>query len=149
MDYLWDTSILIHHTRNSNLFDEINAQHHFFEAPNRSFLSIVSLGEIYSIAVQRNWGKRKRETLEHAVSMLNPLTIAKRTVIQAYAEIDPYSQGKHPKKRLPSGMSVRNIGKNDLWIAATAYVIGSRLVTTDQDFRHLDGTYLDVVWIQQ
>lgn len=29
------------------------------------------------------------------------------------------------------------MGKNDLWIAATAYVTGATLLTTDADFDHL------------
>ncbi len=36
------------------------------------------------------------------------------------------------------------MGKNDLWIAATASVLGARLLTTDNDFEHLKGKYLDL-----
>jgi tRNA(fMet)-specific endonuclease VapC len=36
------------------------------------------------------------------------------------------------------------MGKNDLWIAATASVFNLTLLTSDQDFSHLDKTYLDV-----
>ena len=35
------------------------------------------------------------------------------------------------------------MGKNDLWIAATAHASGAVLVTTDQDFEHLHGVWLD------
>ena len=31
-------------------------------------------------------------------------------------------------------MTARNMGKNDVWIAATAYVLRATLVTTDKDF---------------
>ncbi len=41
-------------------------------------------------------------------------------------------------------MSARNMGKNDLWIAATAHILGAKLLTTDGDFNHLDGVFLDL-----
>ena len=34
--------------------------------------------------------------------------------------------------------------KNDLWIAATASVLNAKLLTTDADFDHLKGVYLDL-----
>jgi len=39
------------------------------------------------------------------------------------------------------------MGKNDLWIAATAHVTGATLLTTDKDFDHLDPQFLVRVWI--
>ncbi len=34
------------------------------------------------------------------------------------------------------------MGKNDLWIAATAFVYNIELLTTDKDFNHLKDEYL-------
>jgi tRNA(fMet)-specific endonuclease VapC len=62
------------------------------------------------------------------------------SIIQRYAEIEAFSQDKLPQ--LPLGLTARNMTKNDLWIAATASVLDMTLLTTDQDFRHLDGTFL-------
>ncbi len=42
-------------------------------------------------------------------------------------------------------MSARNMGKNDLWIAATAHVLGAKLLTTDADFNHLNEVFLDLM----
>jgi predicted nucleic acid-binding protein len=36
------------------------------------------------------------------------------------------------------------MGKNDLWIAATASVYKMTLMTMDKDFEHLDEVFLDV-----
>jgi tRNA(fMet)-specific endonuclease VapC len=36
------------------------------------------------------------------------------------------------------------MGKNDLWIASLAAVLGLQLVTTDGDFDHLNGVFFDV-----
>jgi len=40
------------------------------------------------------------------------------------------------------------MGKNDLWIAATALLTNSKLITTDSDFRHLDDTFFEVILIK-
>ena len=57
--------------------------------------------------------------------------------------IELYSQGKLASV----DFTPRNMSKNDLWIAATAYVTNATLVTTDKDFDHLNEfikvTYLD------
>jgi predicted nucleic acid-binding protein len=47
-------------------------------------------------------------------------------------------------KPLPKGLSARNMGKNDLWIAATASTLNIPLLTTDNDFDHLNGVFLEV-----
>ena len=39
------------------------------------------------------------------------------------------------------------MGKNDIWIAATAQVTDSILVTADSDFDHLEGGFIDLVKI--
>jgi len=41
----------------------------------------------------------------------------------------------------------RVLGKNDLWIAATARTTGATLLTTDKDFDHLAPTLLARDWI--
>lgn len=39
------------------------------------------------------------------------------------------------------------MGKNDLWIAATAAVTNTRLLTSDKDFNHLNGVFIDLEWV--
>lgn len=39
------------------------------------------------------------------------------------------------------------MGKNDLWIAATAHVLGAHVLTTDKDFDHLAPHFLSYSWI--
>jgi tRNA(fMet)-specific endonuclease VapC len=41
------------------------------------------------------------------------------------------------------------MGKNDLWIAATAALPGLKLVTTDADFNHLHKVFMEVKWLNQ
>jgi predicted nucleic acid-binding protein len=41
------------------------------------------------------------------------------------------------------------MGKNDIWIAATASVLNATLLTTDGDFAHLNSVFLSVIQIDQ
>lgn len=50
-------------------------------------------------------------------------------ILAAYGEID------HASREIG-----RPMGKNDVWIAATAKVTGATLLTTDRDFDHLSAT---------
>src|SRR5699024_2567177 len=67
--------------------------------------------------------------------------------IKAYAEIDAYSKHKDYKRVYPTGYSSNTMGKNDIWIAATAQVTDSILVTANSDFDHLEGVFIDLVKI--
>ncbi|MFK7984113.1 MAG: type II toxin-antitoxin system VapC family toxin [Saprospiraceae bacterium] len=145
MDFLWDTNILVHQIRQSDSFKKWNKKYQFFDSQNRSFISIVTVGEIYSLAIQLKWGNKKLANLQNHLNQLVPLQISKRTIIDAYAKIDAYSQGKLPGNPLPKPLTARNMGKNDLWIAATAHVINASLVTTDNDFLHLHTSYFNLI----
>ncbi len=58
-------------------------------------------------------------------------------IVEIYAQVDAYSQGKLNNKPLPQGLSARNMDKNDLWIAATSLYFDFELFTADNDFDHL------------
>lgn len=61
--------------------------------------------------------------------MLDFLTIVPipyKGILAAYVEIDDYSRRRG-----------RVMGKNDVWIAATAKVEQATILTTDRDFDHL------------
>jgi predicted nucleic acid-binding protein len=78
--------------------------------------------------------------LERLLSNLPIIDINIKEIIERYAEIDAYSQGKIGNIEFPA----RNMGKNDLWIAATSSFYDLVLVTTDNDFQHLDKNYLSL-----
>jgi tRNA(fMet)-specific endonuclease VapC len=92
--------------------------------------------------LQRKWGVPKRNAYHNLLKNLLIADINKEDVIDKYAEIDAFSNGKSDVISL--GTSARNMGKNDLWIAATASVLKATLLTTDQDFSHLNRIYLNV-----
>ncbi|TAK38494.1 MAG: type II toxin-antitoxin system VapC family toxin [Saprospiraceae bacterium] len=151
MNFLLDTNILLLYLReNQRLAAQIDALHAPLAAPNTSVLSVVTAGEIRSIAIQSQWGVARISRLFQFVQKFPITDIHVETIIQRYAEIDAFSQGRLPGR--PLGTSARNMGKNDpensgqaLWIAATASVLGLTLLTTDHDFHHLDGQFFDVI----
>ena len=68
-------------------------------------------------------------------------------ILNIYADLDAYSQGKHPAIKSPKGFSSKNMGKNDLWIGATSKITHTTLITSDNDFDHLNGVLLEIVKI--
>lgn len=99
------------------------------------------------MAKQQDWGERKLKVVEKLFDSLVIVEIRYSDLIEAYGEIDAFSQGKSKTRRLKA--TSRNMGKNDLWIAATTYVTGSKLITSDKDFNHLDGEFFDVLYFEQ
>jgi predicted nucleic acid-binding protein len=147
--YLLDTGILLGYVRGAGYADYSERKFALSRPPNVSLVSIVSKGEIYSLAIQFGWGEEKRKNLDALLRRIPSVDINTDAIIHRYAEIDAYSQGKDPTKPLPSSLSSRNMGKNDIWIAATSSVLNATLLTTDTSFDHLNGVFLSVVYIDQ
>lgn len=142
MKYLLDTNIVLIYLRDNRTKKFIENEFAPFDVANIPIVSVVSLGEIESIALRNNWGQKRFASVERFFEKCLVTDINSKDVIQRYGEIDAYSQGK--LKRNPLNDSSRNMGKNDLWIAATASVVNAKLLTTDKDFAHLDSSYLDL-----
>jgi tRNA(fMet)-specific endonuclease VapC len=140
MIYVLDTNIVIHFVRESPLMRQIESNFNPMEAGNITWLSAVSVGELRSIALQNRWGSKRVSKLDSYLKEFLILEVNIEELHHRYAEIDAFSQGKHPT--IASNFSARNMGKNDLWIAATASLLEGTLLTTDGDFNHLDGVFL-------
>ena len=126
MLYLLDTNILINLIRRKA------------ELPPYSIISIISVGEIKAFATRRKWGYQNRLALEKLLAEV-PIFGIELSLTDVYATVDTYSQGELMSDPLPVGMSARNMGKNDIWIAATAIFYDAELHTSDNDFDHLPG----------
>ncbi len=50
---------------------------------------------------------------------------------------------------MPLGASAITMGKNDLWMAATAKVADAKLLTIDSDFDYLYDKFIQVIKYQQ
>jgi tRNA(fMet)-specific endonuclease VapC len=144
MIYFIDTNLMLDLVRNNALSIQLAQKYDWFSAAHTTCVSIVTVGEMYAIARKNGWGERKIQNFEEKMSNFLIIPISSEDIVEAYAEIDAYSQAKHPEKPLPKGTTARNMGKNDLWIAATAHVLAAKFFTTDKDFTHLKDTYLDI-----
>ena len=143
MRYVLDTNILIHYLRESELASWIDNQYNPLDASvNEAILSVVSVGELKAIAKINHWGQKRLDKVELLCSELLITDINSEDLIERYAEIDAFSQGKLTGR--PLSMTSRNMGKNDLWIAATASILGATLLTTDLDFNHLHHEFIDI-----
>ncbi len=147
--FVLDTGIILGYVTGAGYAEYVEKTYQLFNPPNIPLISIVSKGEIYSLAVQRSWGARKIEALQELLRKLPAADINHEEIIQRYAEIDGYSLSKDRKRPLPAGQTARVMGKNDLWIAATASVLNAKLLAADHDFDHLNGVFLEVIHIDQ
>lgn len=146
MVYIMDTGVLLGYVRGAFYAKEIEKEYSLLDPTNYVLVSIVTLGEIYSIAYQRKWGPRKLGDLHTLVAKIPWIGIDNLELVQKYAEIDAFSQGKGATP-LPKGISSRNMGKNDLWIAATTALLQGTLITTDRDFEHLNRSFFTVIQV--
>jgi len=141
-NFILDTNMLVSLIRSDTFLNKFYEKYPI--SNNNHIISVVTEAEILSLSIKWGWGNRKikkyYEVLDNHV--IYPIKI--RTIIDAYAQIDAYSQGKLIHKPLPNRLSARNMGKNDLWIAATAHVTNSILITTDKDFDHLHQSFIDL-----
>lgn len=145
MNYLLDTNILLIYTQASHLSKQIETQFKLLRDNNMLFISVVTLGEIESLMLQRNYGTKKKQAFRQLLQQIRVVDINIQSLIGSYAEIDAFSQGKLQDRK--GSFTARNMGKNDLWIAATSSVYNLTLITTDKDFNHLDQEYISLTYI--
>ena len=143
MNYLFDTNVLLKYLREDTFKDKLEAEFDMANPENRNLISIVTVGELMSLSLRNKWGARRIRKLNFIIKKFIIVDIRYMTLVNKYAEIDAFSQGKLKDKSLNT--SSRNMGKNDLWIAATASLINARLITYDKDFDHLDKVFVDVI----
>jgi len=145
MTYLLDTNIVVVYVRSNQQSRDLEADLQLMMPENNLVVSAVTVGETKSLAHRNNWGVKKLQKLELLLKRFLIASINVEEVMNMYAEIDAYSQGKFAPKK--SNLSARNMGKNDLWIAATAKVLNLPLITSDNDFDHLENEYLKLMKI--
>ncbi len=134
--YLLDTNVLVHLVRGDEVWARVRATYQPLLIDPRPIISVVTAGELRSLALQFNWKADKIDQMEFYLGYLKPVSIDDPEIIRAYAVIDAHGQ-----------RTGQPLGKNDIWIAATASVTGARLLTTDKDFDRLDPHFLSRDWI--
>jgi tRNA(fMet)-specific endonuclease VapC len=141
MTYILDSNILIYLVRENEKVTSFLEELDIFGA-NSSVISFATFAESLAFSLKNKWGITKNEKLEALLRSIPAIPMQGRRIADAYAEIDAFSQGRHP--RLISNFTARNMGKNDLWIATTAYLSNAILLTTDNDFDHLAPQFFNV-----
>ena len=145
MDYLIDTNIVVLYSRDNHNSKLIEQKYQLFGGNHKLFISVASLGEIDAIIKRLQLGEKRQRYIQRILSPVNKIGINFTEIISRYGDIDAFSQGKLPNNK--ANFSARNMGKNDLWIAATSSVYDLVLLTTDKDFNHLDNEYLNLEYI--
>lgn len=139
MNLLFDTNIILFIIRDKSsskaLLKLINPEE------KSLFISIVSVAELYSIAFQNRWNSMQLEKLEAFLNGIQ-IVMVDDFLTETYMQIDSFSQRKHPDFQTYSFTTPRNMGKNDVWIAATASLLEMKLITSDMDFNHLANHFI-------
>ena len=112
--------------------------------PLRAVLPVVVVGELKSFALNNKWQTARNTLVQHIMESY-PIADVGPHLTDQYMRLDAYSRGNLPGQPLPRGMSAHTMGKNDLWIAATALDLDMPLYTADNDFNHLAPLGLQLV----
>lgn len=142
MKLLLDTNIFVHMGRSFDLAERIDTDHRIFDYGHELLTSFVCVGEINAIIHKARYGEARQFRVKKLLKKVAILEISYEPILKFYEEIDAFSEGKHQSRK--GDFSANPMGKNDLWIAATAAAFDLTLVTTDKDFNHLEGHFIDL-----
>lgn len=142
MNYVLDTNVILFYLKDDETKEFIENNFGPFQEANVGIISIVTVAEIGVLARRNGWGDRRLKIVEKLFENLVIVDINSQDIIAAYIDVESYGEGSHPTKKYKN--SSRNMGKNDIWIAATTIVTNSELITSDKDFSHLDGEFFKV-----
>lgn len=122
---LLDTGVVFQALRDNALWKRIEAEHQLLSRKDRPLLPIVCVGELLALGRMNGWGVPRITALETLLTNLTIADIRSRQVLEKYAEIKAFVRGKE-------------IGQNDIWIAAIASATGAHVLTCDTDFQRLE-----------
>jgi tRNA(fMet)-specific endonuclease VapC len=134
--YLLDTNILLHLLRGKDLGQNLEQRFGLHSLEDRQLHHFGGYRRGDGVVRKFAWGQGKIAELKRLLDAVPWVDINEADLLAAYGDIDHFSES--------SGTAM---GKNDVWIAATAHVTGMALLTTDGDFNHLHGKFLNLVWI--
>lgn len=131
--FLLDTNIVLELVRGGSRVADLEANYALLTAASGAvYVPFIVRAELS--VFERDWGANRRDDLRRVLRGLNTLSRFDDELLAAYSDIDWFS-------RRSAG---RRMGKNDLWIAATAQRFGMTLITSDNDFAHLAGIVMPV-----
>ncbi|NJC27658.1 type II toxin-antitoxin system VapC family toxin [Neolewinella antarctica] len=136
MSYVLDTNVLLYYVRDGETRNYIAKEYDPFSQEDQPVISIVTLGEIYVLAAKNGWGQTRLAKLDKLITQCQVVEINNNALVSMYIEIEHLNLNIHPS--LSHGATDKQMGKNDIWIAATAAVSKLPLITSDAGFKHLD-----------
>lgn len=141
-----DTSAIINFSKASDKGKAIKT--YFDSLQNvRYCIATPVVAELLVFSEANQWGVPRQQAIKNFVDscMIIDINAADQELLDAYKDIDLFSRRK--KAINGSFLSAGSIkmGKNDLWIAATAMVLNAPLITTDKDFSHLNNAMVTII----
>ncbi len=113
--------------------------------------SAICHGEILALAEKNGWGRSRRDDLDRILRQLPVINVNRPAILNAYASIYTWTHGTMTNAAggQPPPTPAVPMKQNDMWIAATAHAIDATLMSTDKDFDHLHGVWLNVRYVDQ
>lgn len=141
--FLLDTGLILGFVRETSWAIRVREEYDLGGPETMVVTSVICQGELLALAEKRGWGEAKRIKLARTMNRVPTLDISKQPILNAYALIDAWTHGRSvaSPRNTPPPKPARSMGKNDLWIAATAHASDAVLLTTDTDFDHLDDVW--------
>lgn len=133
---LLDTSVVVDIARNNKSGKAILETYSLRERVDRALISVITSGEMLGIAKRQKWDEAK---IKASFELLSEFVMVEITpeVVEAYADLVALC-----------GNQNHTMGQqNDMWIAATAKVTGSVLITGDSGFNWLNSHFIRVLYI--
>ena len=94
MLYFFDTNIILLYLRESLIVGFIEEKFNPFDMFSEAIVSVVTVAELKSIALQNKWGNQRLQKMEDFLSRFVIADIKTEDIVNRYAEIDAFSQGK-------------------------------------------------------
>lgn len=141
MQYLvLDTCAIIHIIRGKATGKRVQDWINSLDSQPRQIISTVTKAEMLTFALMAGWQTNKNSFLQKFLAGVTYVDInnSDEQLIENYKLIDAYSKNKATDSNNNfKGGSHITMGKNDIWIAATAKTLNTTLLTSDADFDHL------------
>jgi predicted nucleic acid-binding protein len=134
VETLLDTTVLLNYFRWNACAQQIEADYALRASGFAPTISVVSVGEMLSFALNPDWDDKKRAKLDSFLEQCIVIDLRQRDVLDGYACLHDVNT--------KSGLS---IGQNDLWIAACANAAGLAVLTSDKDFERIPANLVRVI----
>lgn len=136
-----DTCFIVNYLRYNWFRDYAEENFNLSDHPKAHMISCVVVGELKVLEESLGWETKMRAGLKRFLDQFIVQAINITDIYEAYKEIDCFS------KKPGRGFSARKMGKNDVWIAATARTTGRILLTCDKDFCHISPNYINRFYV--